>query len=688
MLGVKNGHVGEPFELFDDGGEPIIVGRTPYLPADVARDIFAAPQPLEALQRVLRQRADIMLALYIASPTLHAAAQTWLANGRLKNAKTPLRVLAYIVRMATRPTPMGLCAAIGSVVLGEKTSLVVLPVERWKTRSRVDMGWLGALVKSVEDDPQLRERLTVFANDLVLERGGRLYVMSSQNTRAVGTGQNVVVEYTPVSLRATIAVKRARELAREGLTLQTLKSALMREFDLDDERATRLLEGLWKSGLFISELRPSLVDDAIARVEEHLIKLSALHADALHLARTRFKELDRAPITRRSVHDYAAVNAQMQEICKVEGVGMQVDTMCEFAGFLGAEVVRDVRLMAHLFFRCARRFSIDTYRARFFERYESGERLVPLLELVDPDFGLGPPEESNAEVQKSTPLRERALYELAAGAIAEHRYEVVLTAAELERYLPQGDTDAYPWSFEIGVQIAAHCAEAINDGDYLLAPAALVGTHGAGKSIGRFSDMIGAQTMERLRARVRECCPDDAVFAELVFNPSEGRAANVAIRPSLAGYELQVGLRSDGHARLALDELLVGLDHDRFFCYSTSLKKRVIVVENHLLNTAYSSPNVCRFLSSAAREGTRVVVGFDWRRAVSLPFLPRLRHGRIVLALARWQLESAFFRVESDAALRGVSRPKPDVVQVVPPSADNSERYSTESSGRQRLVVR
>ncbi len=644
------------FECFDDGREPIVVGRTPYLPAEVARSVLAASRPFDALQTLLRARPDVMLALYVASPSLHAAAESWLEGRPLKNRKAPLRILAYVVRMATRSTPMGLCAAVGSVASGEQTSLALESIQQWKTRSRVDMGWLGAVAKTVEADRLLRERLTVYPNDLVLRRGGRMYVMSAENTRSTGSRQEAVLEYTPVSLRVTPAVERVRELASDGATLQTLKTELMREFALDGERATRLLDDLWKAGVFISELRPSLIDDPVARFTGRLTNVSPIHADALLRVTVQLQELDDAPIRQRNAGDYACLSEELHHVQPHAGAGMQVDTVCQFAGRLGPEVVREVRIMAGLFFRCARRFSIDEYVTRFLDRYESSERLVPLLELADPNFGLGAPNESDADLHTGGAATERALFDLAASAIRAHQREIVLNDNDLERYLPRRGGDGFPWSFEIGVQVAARSLQAINAGDFLLAPAALVGTYGGGKSIGRFADILGAGTIERLRERTRECRAPDAVFAELVYNPSENGAANVAIRPSLVDYELQVGLRSqEVRKRVALDDVLVGLDNGRFFFYSLSLKKRVIITENHLLNTPYLSPNLCRLLSSAAREGTRGIAGFDWRRARSLPFLPRLRYGRIVLALACWNVEAPFFKPDGKAFVEAVA---------------------------------
>jgi hypothetical protein len=68
---------------------------------------------------------------------------------------------------------------------------------------------------------------------------------------------------------------------------------------------------------------------------------------------------------------------------------------------------------------------LNAYRRVFEARY-GPEREVPLLELLDPNFGLGPPSthlhgvELGVDAQKAA-LHQQTLYELAVTAMWEHR---------------------------------------------------------------------------------------------------------------------------------------------------------------------------------------------------------------------------------------------------------------------------
>lgn len=77
----------------------------------------------------------------------------------------------------------------------------------------------------------------------------------------------------------------------------------------------------------------------------------------------------------------------------------------------------------------------------------------------------------------------------------------------------------------------------------------------------------------------------------------------------------------------------------------------------YALNLRTHTPPLVRFLTELSRAQCAQVTVFDWGAAAAVPFLPRLRYSRIVLASARWRLEASDLpgrvrlREEWDAAL-------------------------------------
>ncbi|MBP0645242.1 lantibiotic dehydratase, partial [Mycobacterium tuberculosis] len=59
---------------------------------------------------------------------------------------------------------------------------------------------------------------------------------------------------------------------------------------------------------------------------------------------------------------------------------------------------------------------ILAYREAFTARYGS-DRAVPLLEMLDPDQGIGPPPDPNDLVPLRSPARDRMLIDIAARAL-------------------------------------------------------------------------------------------------------------------------------------------------------------------------------------------------------------------------------------------------------------------------------
>ena len=166
---------------------------------------------------------------------------------------------------------------------------------------------------------------------------------------------------------------------------------------------------------------------------------------------------------------------------------------------------------------------------------------------------------------------------------------------------------------------------------------------------------------ERLTEEVRahlaaeEARHPDALFAEIVHLP-EGRLGNVTVRPQLRSWEL-VYLGRSGAPRerqIGLDDLLVSVRDGRVVLRSRRHQREVLprltnahsFYQPHLLGTY-------RFLGALQTQDT-AILGFDWGALEAAPYLPRLRVGRSVLALARWRLAAAELRplIETTGAAR------------------------------------
>jgi thiopeptide-type bacteriocin biosynthesis protein len=116
----------------------------------------------------------------------------------------------------------------------------------------------------------------------------------------------------------------------------------------------------------------------------------------------------------------------------------------------------------------------------------------------------------------------------------------------------------------------------------------------------------------------------------------------VICRPALREYEITFA----GHSglppaqQIPASDLMLSLRDGRLELHSARLGRRIIP----RLTTAHNfgrGLTAYRFLCQLQMQGTLGVLLWQWGPLAASAFLPRVRHGRIVLSLARWTLSKA-----------------------------------------------
>jgi class I lanthipeptide synthase len=597
-----------------------VLVRAPLLPVDVSE---ATP-------------ADVEPALAVASlPFLDALAS---ADGGEPHPELDRTFRRYLVRMSTRPTPFGLFAGVGVGEWGERTELA-LAAEPRPHRTRPDMGWLLGVVDELESKPAIRRRLRVFANRSAFVRAGRV-VLSERVSRGEAAPPTV-------SVRASAVVRRVLAAARTPVEYGTLASLVLAETPgATEEKVETLLDELLEQTLLLTDLRPPLtVADPAQYVLERLDGI-----DAAVGIRRALEDVVRAAARWEGAAGYRAVVEQAAALGPYERSSLQVDSLLPLAGRTVSRLVADeAARAAELLLRLSPAPIGPPYLAAYRRMFESRyglHRTVPLLELLDPDVGLGPPPFDLVSGDALTARRQagRVLTELAATALRDRARVVELDAPTLERLHPVELSVANaPPSLDLNVVVAAGSRAALDAGEFTLAIAPGVGSMAAGRTLGRFADALpeAAGALRRLAA-AEEAAEPGKLWAELTYAPRSHRLANVAIRPNVRRYELAVGVTSglEPARTIPADELLVGVRGGRFSVRWQGADEELAISAGHMLNHA-RAPALARFLSSVGRDGTCLLGEFQWGPAAQFPFLPRVQSGRIVLALARWRLSAA-----------------------------------------------
>jgi thiopeptide-type bacteriocin biosynthesis protein len=640
-------------DLVDSG---FFVLRTPLLPLATLdgwwRDEMDTSETRRRLEDLI-QRPEVLEALHLASPDLLARSQTTKHDKEHdpKRDRIERAVGAYVVRMASRPTPFGLFAGCGTGTITENTSLSVPALDAVLRRSWLDTGVLTALAVRNERDPDARAALRYQPNDSIYAIGGRLRYIETRMTARTRTHHLVAVDLDE-ALRATLG------RARDGARPDDLAEALPGD-DITLDEAHEYISALIETGLLVSDLHPAVTGDGPVGEMISVLRRSAATdktATRLEHAQSVLERLD-ADGLGSDLASYTDLEVTLREEVRDLDAGrlVQVDMIKPALGLtLGRPVVAELAGAVRLLHRItpSEETSLDRFRVAFEQRY--GTREVALTEALDEELGVGF-ERSEHPAADESPLlaglnlrplaqserrwrsRDAALLKLLSQALEEQRQEIVLREADLNA-LAEPAPRPLPDALAVMATLAG-TTEGIARGEFRVLIHGVNGPSGAAL-LGRFcagNPQLAAAVRRHLHAE--EAHRPDVVYAEVVHLP-EGRTGNILRRPVLRTTEIAFLGRSGAPTsrQLSVDDLLLSVQAGQLVLRSRRLGRQVLPRLSTAHYTALSSVGIYRFLSALQYQGVAGGLRFDWGPLNDAPFLPRVTCGRLVLARARWRL--------------------------------------------------
>ncbi|GAA4898407.1 lantibiotic dehydratase [Streptomonospora salina] len=532
-------------------------------------------------------------------------------EAKVRRAATAL--VGYLLRATGRATPFGLFAGTAPGTFAPCGKI------RWghdhHTLVRPDAAWLEAVVAELEAVPAVVERLDVVANNRHRQRGDYLVLADGQSR---------------IELAATAPVLTALHAAAAPTSSATVAERVRSAFPAaSDHHVADLLSGLLAHGFLLSSLRPpSTAPDPLIHLRDELVRCRADEIGDAAAAAARVHAAAASPSVSPEDTGPAAVTRDLRLDCDVavpERVGAAVE----------AGVTALLRLSPHPTGSPAWR----RYYEAFVHRYGAAV-LVPLLDAVDADMGVGYPPTFPGSLMPprpdEPPQRDSRLLQLAQEAAATGTEEVVLDDAAIDRLaVAPLDPQRIPAHVEAAVRVRARSMEAIESGDFTLR---IRPGQAAGTFTGRFSPWESD-----LAALYRRLPPATAgaVRAQLVFPARRPSADNVARTPRFLDDLVCLGEyppEDDGLIRV--EDLAVMADRDRLHLVHTPTRRLVEPQVVHALSLEHQAPPLARFLAQLPRGCLAQFDRVAWGAAADLAFLPRLRYGHTVLSPARWRLES------------------------------------------------
>ncbi|HEX7145862.1 MAG TPA: lantibiotic dehydratase family protein, partial [Actinomycetota bacterium] len=532
-----------------------LVVRAPLLPVEAYQALHERDGHHGSLD------PEVRWALAVASPSLLAALDR-AGPGDRGSDRLAGKLLRYLIRMSTRPTPFGLFAGVGIARWADRTDLALAGPPA--TRTRLDMEWLLRLVLQLEADPEVRRHLCLFANTAAFERGGRIHVSERAPAGSSVPGDSA-------SVRATGAVREALAAARHPIPYADLAAKLLAAVpDATQERVDQLIAQLCEATLLLTDLRPPLTDpDPAGWVVDRLTAAASqaedrgsqparpLDGGAANGGATRAG--DQAERLATLAAEAAALDlvgpaeAELRHARLAERMGpggarspVQVDARLDLGGdglhpAVGAAAAAAAELLLRLTPLPDGPPHLAAYRRAFLRRY-GPDRVVPLLELLDPRFGPGPLGPATGPSRPAgSARRNQLLLDLACRALRDRQPVLELDeelVGRLATWVPGPETA--PGSLELYVGVAAASAAAIDEGAFQLVVGHGPGVSPAGRNLGRFAGLLAPASRVAAVAADRAATADgdraagavraSVVVAELVYLPRRLRQANVAVR--------------------------------------------------------------------------------------------------------------------------------------------------------------
>ncbi|MEZ4386975.1 MAG: lantibiotic dehydratase [Candidatus Krumholzibacteriia bacterium] len=609
---------------------------------------------LNAGLRAACERSEFREAVRLSSEDLDSVIESWLqTTGRPLDERAIMSLSRYFSRISYRPTPFGIFAGFSVGTVGEHTHLKVGAIGESRLATRIDARRVRELVRQLLADRSLRASLKWVLNESAHVVAGIVHcLVLTQGSASDGLHLSTLDHDVP--LEAIIGA------ASQGATWAELRDALAPWGPTPDE-ADDYLHDIVDSGLILAELELAGIDvDPLPRVADALRRSGHANSTAATIAEVlaRLRDLDQLPPgQRRSAYEDVR-NAWRQ-------LGTQMDDNNLFHVQLRREAPnlslahRDlahlVQTVDHLsaVFPLPVTSRITAFQSEFWRRYES--RQVPLLEVLNPDFGLGYPcdpggPHAEAEVlcrvglagrsadrdpSHFLPLHAMLLQQLDGLRRRDHR-QLDLTADQIS---PVRSPEPLPLPDAVQA-IARYIRSDDSAPDSPAFYLASVSGPSAMRTTARFCHGHPDLLMLAMRfARAEEALQPGVILADL--SAINGRRSdNVINRPALYEHELPVFKASgiDGVQVVHPRDLLLSLQGGNFVLRHGPTGRTVVP----RLTTAVSHRTIgtplARFLGDLQGQGRCCGAFWNWGPLDCLPFLPRVCLDQTVVALMRWRL--------------------------------------------------
>ncbi|UTH16272.1 lantibiotic dehydratase [Macrococcus epidermidis] len=584
--------------------------------------------------------------LLIASPSLYDT----LVNKNFNELSTKKKrnfinsIVSYINRAVTRTTPFGLFSAINVSNIDEKN-------DKFNNTSfyknvRLDIEFIMNLVHQIEK------------NNYKLLR-------YRKNNATYNIGDRVFLPYSTKNKDERISINRSKPVQ---LIFDLFKSEKEIHFN-------KLLGALLKE---YPDKNPNIIENYLSQIIEKEFLISTLRPPLTNTNELKWliEELEKEENFKDIVESLTKIQDKITEYCLTEiGLGselyleiiknlsklvdkkpksyLQVDTyftanesVLSYSDIDDLEAFLDFIISLH----SSNKINyLEEYKNRFLERY--GEYIeVPLYELLDESLGIGAPntytKPQNKYIKNDVMNDENIL---------EKNYFIskYIEAVKMKKDIVIDDffvffkKDKKEIKYPIGLELNFNIKTLNGQNQYYLGPN--IGSNKAGKSFGRFS-YINDDVKNVIATIEKEYInrSQESIY-NISYLPQNIRSANVTRDYSILENSISINTNAFSvKQELSLDDILIGVESNRFFIRNRITNEKISVMSNNMLNPSIAD-NGIRLLQEISLQDDLYWSNFPWNKYyMNFSYIPKIKYKNIVIEPETWKINKVNLKLNGN----------------------------------------
>ncbi|MCK5821196.1 MAG: lantibiotic dehydratase family protein [Bacteroidales bacterium] len=615
--------------------------RVPGLPVSMLNRIPEKRNDLDSFIRDQWANSLIRNAIMLASSDLALMIEDLVSRNKSFPPDVAHSFLNYFTRFCTRPTPFGLFAGVASGrIKGEQDlQMDLLPLEKGLLSCRLDMEYLLAEVQGISRIRNFRENQGYTPSNSIYRVGNQYRYIFTTILKSGGK------KYRIESFDNHPVIEPLLQFCSEGKKYFDIINFVTKG-EYSKKEAEDFVNELIDMQVLINQLEPVLTG----------IEYGKYLLDQGLYSKTLIKQI---MILTRSIapSEFESKRLLISELAEKSGVPYNAGKLIQgdflrstksmvLSEKISNKIILGIRILKAMSAR-EELDSLRDFKAHFARRFN--DRKVPLLQVMDQEFGLGlkgPLGQQNSDA--SALLDDLAGYGIP-GKKDIRQEETIMPRKEhgnvsLPSFQSLNAADIRQLKIHQGTwpkQIYAICS-LIGDPDNPEIYIQLAAKGNPVYLISRFGFLpdkgIGSMIKSCVKDEIAEN-PND-MYADIVHLP-ENRTGNILQRPTCYPYEIPFLTQSilPRDKQISLNDILVSVENDKVVLSSSLNAKRIIPRLSNAHNYTQRQLAVYEFLVKCGKQSGSDIYSLPKEFEAGEGFSPGLRFGNLIFRLPQWKLD-------------------------------------------------